>query len=55
MLELAKQLNCKKQIVLGYKDELFLNEEFEKYGTVTIATEDGSCGTKGNVLDAEST
>ena len=48
----AKQLNCKKQIVLGYKDELFLNEEFEKYGTVTIATEDGSCGTKGNVLDA---
>ena len=52
MLELAKQLNCKKQIVLGYKDELFLNEEFEKYGTVTIATEDGSCGTKGNVLDA---
>ena len=30
MLELAKQLNCKKQIVLGYKDELFLNEEFEK-------------------------
>ena len=42
MLELAKQLNCKKQIVLGYKDELFLNEEFEKYGTVTIATEDGS-------------
>ena len=52
MLELAKHLNSKKQIVLGYKDELFLNEEFEKYGTVTIATEDGSCGTKGNVLDA---
>lgn len=52
MLELAKQLKCDKEIVLGYRDELFLNEEFEQYGTVSIATEDGSCGTKGNVLDA---
>lgn len=52
MLELSKQLDCEKNIVLGYRDELFLNEEFEKYGKVTIATEDGSCGTKGNVLDA---
>lgn len=52
MLELAKQLKCEKDIVLGYRDELFLNEEFEQYGRVTIATEDGSCGTKGNVLDA---
>ncbi len=52
MLELAKQLNCEKDIVLGYRDELFLNKEFEAYGNVSIATEDGSCGTKGNVLDA---
>lgn len=52
MLELAKQLNCEKTIVLGYRDELFLNEEFEQYGKVYIATEDGSAGTKGNVLDA---
>ncbi len=52
MLELAKQLNCEKDIVLGYRDELFLNKEFESYGKVSIATEDGSCGTKGNVLDA---
>lgn len=52
MLELAKQLKCEKDIVLGYRDELFLNEEFEQYGRVTIATEDGNCGTKGNVLDA---
>lgn len=52
MLELAKQLNCEKDIVLGYRDELFLDKEFEAYGQVTIATEDGSCGTKGNVLDA---
>lgn len=52
MLELAKQLKGEKEIVLGYRDELFLNEEFEAYGNVTIATESGSCGTKGNVLDA---
>ena len=29
-----------------------LGEEFEAYGSVTVATEDGSVGTKGNVLDA---
>lgn len=52
MLELAKQLSCEKEIVLGYRDELFLKEEFERYGNVTVATEDGSAGVKGNVLDA---
>lgn len=52
MLELAKQLNCEKHIVLGYRDEVFLNEEFLPYGSVTVSTEDGSMGTKGNVIDA---
>lgn len=52
MLELAKELDCEKQIVLGYRDDLFLYEEFKQYGDVFIATEDGSAGTKGNVLDA---
>lgn len=52
MLELAKSLNCEKQMVLGYRDVLFLNEEFEPYGSVYVATEDGSAGTKGNVIDA---
>ena len=53
MLEMAKQLNCEKQIILGYRDEnLFLRDEFEAYGEVFVATEDGSVGTKGNVLDA---
>ena len=47
MLELAKELDCEKTIVLGYRDELFLNKEFEQYGKVVIATEDGSSGTKG--------
>lgn len=53
MLELAKNLNGKVQIVLGYRDaDLFLKEEFEPYGEVYISTEDGSIGTKGNVIDA---
>lgn len=52
MLETAKQLNAQKTAVLGYRDELFLNEEFAKYADVYVATEDGSAGTRGNVLDA---
>ena len=53
MLEMAKQLNCEKQIILGYRDEnLFLRDEFEAYGEVFVATEDGSVGTKGNVMNA---
>ena len=52
MLELAKTLNCEKNIVLGYRDEIFLAKEFEAYGNVSIASEDGKNGVKGNVLDA---
>lgn len=52
MLETAKQLEGEKIMVLGYRDELFLNKEFEAYGNVYVATENGSAGTKGNVMDA---
>jgi len=98
LLELAKQLDCEKQIILGYRDgNLYLLEDFLKLfgfnmdteqerkenccgsesireadtdcknqvsaiaekkdtaavnGGIYIATEDGSIGTKGNVLDA---
>ncbi|MCD8230614.1 MAG: dihydroorotate dehydrogenase electron transfer subunit [Clostridiales bacterium] len=53
ILELSKELKCEKQMVLGYRDaNLFLLEEFQKQGEVYVATEDGSAGTKGNVLDA---
>ena len=52
MLETAKQLRGEKSIVLGYRDERFLEEEFSSRGSLYIATEDGSFGTKGNVLDA---
>ena len=54
ILELSKQLkNCEKQIVMGYRDEnTFLKNQFEENGSVYISTEDGSVGTKGNVMDA---
>ena len=53
ILELAKQMECeKKQIVVGYRDaHTFLKEEFEQAGELYISTEDGSVGTKGNVMD----
>ncbi|MBR6477394.1 MAG: dihydroorotate dehydrogenase electron transfer subunit [Lachnospiraceae bacterium] len=57
MLELAKQINKQTGItakaIMGYRDEkTFLKEDLEKYADVVIATEDGSVGTKGNVIDA---
>ena len=53
MLELAKSLEGEVSVVLGYRDgNLFLKEEFEPYAAVYVSTEDGSAGTKGNVIDA---
>ena len=64
MLELAKELFCQNEqlsanekseiiIVVGYRDDkTFLREDLEKYGKVYIASEDGSVGTKGNVMNA---
>lgn len=52
MLELAKELDATKQILVGYRNnDLFLEEDLAKYGNVFVATEDGSVGTKGNVMD----
>ena len=53
MLELMKQLDCDKTAVLGYRDsDMFLKDEFEAVCDVKVATEDGSQGTKGTVIDA---
>lgn len=52
LLQLAKELDADKEILLGYRDaKLFLAEELGRYGRVYAATEDGSAGTKGNVMD----
>lgn len=53
MLQLAKELDGEKQIVVGYRNrDLFLREDLERNGRVYIATEDGSVGSRGNVMDA---
>lgn len=52
MVQLAKELDCEVQVIAGYRDELFLTEELKANGALYIATEDGSAGTKGNVMDA---
>lgn len=52
MLQLAKELDCEKTAVLGYRDELFLLEDFEAVCDTYISTDDGSAGTKGTVIDA---
>ena len=56
MLQLAKELKeagNEATVIVGYRDsELFLKEDLERYAKVLVATEDGSAGTKGNVLTA---
>lgn len=53
LLELAKRLDGKKQVILGYRNsELFLHKDLEKHGAIYVATEDGSIGSRGNVMDA---
>lgn len=58
ILELAKEMAgelepAQKMIVVGYRDsQTFLKEEFEQNGALYLSTEDGSVGTKGNVMDA---
>ncbi len=53
MVQLAKELKTQAeiQIIAGYRDELFLTKELKAEGPLYIATEDGSAGTKGTVLD----
>ena len=56
MLQLAKEMKDAGenfQIVMGYRDAgTFLLDEFKEQGDCYVATEDGSVGAKGNVLDA---
>ena len=53
MLQTAKEIEGEAIIVSGYRNQdLFLKDELESAGTLFIATEDGSVGTKGNVVDA---
>lgn len=42
------------EIILGFRngEEMYYLEEFGRFGNVTVATDDGSAGLKGNVLQA---
>jgi len=54
MLAVAKAVKgaASVDVIAGYRDrELFLTEDLAKYAPVHIATEDGSVGTKGTVMD----
>lgn len=54
MLLLAREIRnaASVDVIVGYRDkELFLAEDLAKYAPVHVATEDGSVGTKGNVMD----
>lgn len=54
LVETARQLSGKAQVtvIAGYRDQLFLQQELADCGRLVVATEDGSAGTKGNVMDA---
>lgn len=53
MVQTAKEAEAEVTVIAGYRNsEIFLKEELEQNGTLVIATEDGSVGTKGNVMDA---
>lgn len=54
LVETAKQLSARAQVtvIAGYRDETFLEEELAGCGRLYVATEDGSAGTRGNVMDA---
>ena len=57
MVQLAKDLRAEGKaaevkVIAGYRDgQLFLKEDMEKYADVYVASEDGSVGVKGNVMD----
>lgn len=52
LLELVKHLKGEVTVILGFRGESILIEDFEKLGVkVYVASEDGSCGKKGTVID----
>lgn len=57
MLQTAKQIAKEGKaasidVIVGYRNELFLYDDLKQYANVSVATEDGSFGSKGTVLDA---
>ena len=51
LLQAAYELDH-PSFAVGYRSETYLYEDMQAVGNVYVSTEDGSLGTKGNVLDA---
>lgn len=52
LLHLAQKIKADNvYIAIGFRNEYYLVDEFEKYGKVIVATEDGSFGEKGYVTE----
>lgn len=54
LVETARRLSdtADVTVIAGYRDQLFLQQELAGCGRLVVATEDGSAGTRGNVMDA---
>lgn len=54
LVELAKQLPGEVTVVAGYRSssQMFLTEELKVAADLYVATDDGSCGSAGTVIDA---
>lgn len=53
MVQTAKEADADVTVIAGYRNsEIFLKEELSENSSLVVATEDGSVGTKGNVMDA---
>lgn len=52
MVQLARELDDRAVAIMGYRNaDTFLDRELSEHATLYVATEDGSLGTKGNVID----
>lgn len=53
MVQTAKEAEADVTVIAGYRNsEIFLKNELSANGRLVVATEDGSVGTNGNVMDA---
>lgn len=51
LVELAKNIKGRMTIYLGFRSDPYLVEELRNYGEVYVATDDGSYGLKGTVIE----
>ena len=52
LLSLAKEIEGEKSIVLGFRNEEFLTDEFSHFGKLFLSSDSGNIGIHGTVMDA---